>query len=244
MFDRSKYKDFAKKQLQSRWLVPVLMVLFTQFVFFFMDLPSFSGGLNSIDFNTFPTLDYASQVAAIEEAFTNPFYNIIELLKNMVAFVFEFACIGVYIKMSRSPEPVTFADYIENFSSWGRAILTGLRQVIFIFLWSLLFVIPGIIKYYSYSMMFYISAEFKDISVSKVMKLSKEITKGHKMDLFVLDLSFLGWFILTALTFGIAGFFVVPYYNMTRLNACHALLKEAVDKGIITMEDLRGSSNE
>lgn len=244
MFDRPKYKDFAKRQLKNRWKIPVFMFIFTEAIFILLDIPGMSGGINAIDMSTFPTLDYASQVAAMEAAFMNPVTNTLDFVRTLISFIFELACISVYIKMSRSPEPVKFSDYIEGFSSWWRAVRTGLLQTIFVFFWSLLFVIPGIVKYYSYSMMFFLSAEFPDVSVRKTMQISKVITKGHKMDLFILDLSFLGWFILTGLTCGIAGLYVVPYYNMTKVNACHGLLKEAINRGVISMEDLRGTKSE
>ena len=140
--------------------------------------------------------------------------------------------------MSRSPEPVTFGVFIEGFNNWARAILGILWESLWIFLWTLLFVIPGIIKAIAYSQMFYIIVEYKDISVTKAMRISIDITRGHKWDLFVMYLSFIGWDILSALTLGILELWLAPYKNMTYTNAYHALIKEAIEKGIIKPEDL------
>ena len=82
------------------------------------------------------------------------------------------------------------------------------------FLWSLLFVIPGIIFAYKMAMSQYILADevSEDTKVKAVMNKSKEMMNGHKMDLFVFQLSFIGWFFLVGLTFGIAAIWVMPYY--------------------------------
>ena len=156
-----------------------------------------------------------------------------------IAFVLEIAEINLYLKMSISPEPVSFGTFIEGFALWARGILASLWAGLWIFLWSLLFIIPGIVKAYAYSMTLYLVAENPELSVTKALKISKEITKGHKMDLFILDLSFIGWEFLCLFTAGIGYLWLVPYINMTKTNAYHALLKEAVSSGNITVEDLK-----
>lgn len=94
-----------------------------------------------------------------------------------------------------------------------------LRQL-YIFLWSLLFIIPGIIKSYEYRMVPYILAEDPGMSASDAFYRSKCLMTGSKFDAFVFDLSFIGWFLLDSITFGIAGiFYVRPYY----FNACAEL---------------------
>ena len=84
-----------------------------------------------------------------------------------------------------------------------------------IFLWSLLFIIPGIIKAYEYSMVPYILAENPNISCERAFELSKKMTKGEKWKIFVLDLSFIGWMLLGVLLCCIGQIFVMPYYEAT-----------------------------
>lgn len=84
-----------------------------------------------------------------------------------------------------------------------------------VILWSLLFVIPGIIKELEYSMIPYILAENPNISTSEAFAQSKQMTTGQKMDLFILGLSFLGWLILGAICCGIGTLFVNPYIEAT-----------------------------
>lgn len=87
---------------------------------------------------------------------------------------------------------------------------------LFIFLWSLLLVIPGIIKSYEYRMIPYILSENPDINRSRAFELSKYMMNGQKWDTFVLDLSFIGWNILSSITLGIVGiFYVNPYIEST-----------------------------
>lgn len=89
-------------------------------------------------------------------------------------------------------------------------------MTLFTFLWSLLFLIPGIVKSYSYSLTPYILAKYPGIPAREALKLSMKIMDGRKWELFVLHLSFIGWGILSALTFGIlAIFFVSPYFMIT-----------------------------
>ena len=89
---------------------------------------------------------------------------------------------------------------------WGM-LLTG----IFVFLWSLLLVIPGIIKLFSYSMTKYILEEYPELSASEAIDRSRAMMRGHKFDLFWLYLSFIGWAILCVLTAGIGYLWLVPY---------------------------------
>lgn len=140
--------------------------------------------------------------------------------------------------MSRSPEPVSLKGFVEGLNNWARALLGALWQLLWVFLWSLLFLIPGIVKAYAYSQMFFIITEYKDVSVTKAMRISMLITKGHKWDLFVMDLSFLGWAILCGLTLGIGALWLEPYMNMSKVNAYHAMLKEALESGLLKPEDL------
>ena len=236
MFERKKYKSFAKKQLSGRWKVPILVTLVVAIISTIFSLPDLMQMIRSGYLNAIFNGDYNSAPDALNSATSTSL--ITSLVSSCVSAILELATIGVYIKMSRSPEPVYFSDFIEGFNNWARAILGILWQILWVFLWSLLFIIPGIIKTIAYSQMFYILAEYKEVSVTKAMRISIEITKGHKWDLFVLALSFLGWIILSVFTLGLLNFWLNPYQNMTYVNAYHALMKEALESGRITPEDL------
>ncbi len=98
-------------------------------------------------------------------------------------------------------------------------VLMLVLRAIFTFLWTLLLIIPGIIKHYAYAMVPFILADeaMSDDDHKNAITKSRELMNGHKFELFVIDLSFIGWFILSALTFGILYvLYVQPYYMQTR----------------------------
>ncbi len=116
-------------------------------------------------------------------------------------------------------EGKNFELLIEGFKkSLVTSIVANILIGIFVFLWSLLFIIPGIIKYYAYSMTHYIIAENPEIDFFEAIKESEKLMKGHKFRLFKLQLSFIGWFILGALAFGVGLFFVYPYFQLAHAN--------------------------
>jgi len=87
----------------------------------------------------------------------------------------------------------------------------------------LLLVIPGIVKGFSYSMAIYILAENPEITATQALDESQRMMYGHRLELFILHLSFLPWLFLTGVTFGIAGIYVIPYMQATLTNYYNAL---------------------
>ena len=112
--------------------------------------------------------------------------------------------------------------------NWGNVILTMFLRNLFIVLWALLLVIPGIIKAYSYRLVPYILKEHPELSAMEAITLSRRMMNGHKADAFVLDLSFLGWILLSALTCGILHiFYVGPYIQATDAELYRAIAAAA-----------------
>lgn len=117
---------------------------------------------------------------------------------------------GYFIKNTDSKP--SFADAfsgfkVKYFRNIGTLLLTGIKLLF----WSLLLVIPAIVKSYEYAIIPYILADDAEISSKDAFKKAKEMMKGNKMRLFKLNLSFIGWFILCVLTCGAGTFFVIPY---------------------------------
>lgn len=110
---------------------------------------------------------------------------------------------------------------------WEQSVLLNFFRGLFLFLWTLLFVIPGIIKSYSYSMTNYIMADEPDISALDAITKSRKLMRGHKFSLFILDISFLFWGLLAAITFGIANIYVKPYIEATKANFYLKVKEEA-----------------
>ena len=97
------------------------------------------------------------------------------------------------------------------FSIWKTTAATRFLKTLYCFLWSLLFIIPGIIASYSYAMTGYILAEHPELTASEAIARSKEMMSGNRFRLFCLHLSFIGWAILCAFTFGIGNLWLTPY---------------------------------
>lgn len=123
----------------------------------------------------------------------------------------------VFLKITKG-ETVTVGNIFYGFEDLWTAIKAQLFINLFISLWSLLLIIPGIVKAYAYSMTFFILAENKGMPVLEAITLSRKMMDGHKMDLFLLFLSFIGWFLLVVITFSIAGIWVYPYFYATVTN--------------------------
>lgn len=106
---------------------------------------------------------------------------------------------------------VEIADMFLGFKNFLSAFLLWFINLILIWLWSLLFIIPGIVKAYAYSMSHYILADNPDMDVNQARLRSIEMMNGNKWRLFCLDCSFIGWAILCVLTCGILSYWVIPY---------------------------------
>ena len=98
--------------------------------------------------------------------------------------------------------------------------------------------IPMFIKSIEYNFATFFTAEFPELGIRKALRHSITIAKGHRWDIFVLELSFIGWFLAGFISFGIGFFWVLPYYYMTMTNTYHALLQDALESGKILPEDL------
>lgn len=122
----------------------------------------------------------------------------------------------------------------ENFS--GRFVsnmATFLLYNVYIWLWSLLFFIPGIVKSYSYAMTFYILNDNPEMGANEAITRSREMMNGHKWQLFCLHFSFIGWILLSMLTCGLLMFMVTPYMNTATAEFYEKLKRdEMIAKGI------------
>lgn len=106
-------------------------------------------------------------------------------------------------------------DLFSQFDRFAVGFLQKLLRSLYTFLWSLLLVIPGIIKHLSYAMTPYILADHPEMTAKQAIKLSQELMDGYKGDLFMLGLSFIGWDLLNLLTLGIGSFWLNPYKEAT-----------------------------
>ncbi|MCM1078395.1 MAG: DUF975 family protein [Bacteroidales bacterium] len=141
--------------------------------------------------------------------------NLSALLLLPMTYAFTVGMLGLV--RGKKVAPGMLFDYYTNSSVWALCVLTGIYTI----LWSLLFLVPGIIKYYSYSMAPYLLKDNPEMTADEAICASMKMTRGCKMKLFLLDLSFIGWVLLSVLTLGLGFLLLSPY-----MYSAHAVFYE------------------
>lgn len=162
----------------------------------------------------------------------------IAILRILIGYIFEVGGRKYFIQLAEGDSELKFLMYGFRESRYFNIVLTMLLRGVYLFLWFLLFIIPGIIKSYAYRMVPYILADNPDIGYNRAIELSNQMTDGQKFEIFVLDLSFIGWFILGLLLLGIGTFFVNPYVDATNAELYLSLRERAIRAGLTTPEEL------
>ena len=128
----------------------------------------------------------------------------------------EYGQAYIFLKQARDRQPVQLGDMFRGFQDdFGGTFLIGFLSQLFVALWSLLFLIPGIVKSYAYSMAYYVKLDYPDYGWKACIDESRRLMNGHKWEKFVLDLSFLGWILVGALCLGVGTLWVTPYMAAT-----------------------------
>ena len=157
---------------------------------------------------------------------------LINALIQVVLYIFS-AGFLIFILNTVKSAGAVYGNLLDGFALAGKLILLALLESLFIFLWSLLFLIPGIIAAYRYRMAKFLLLDHPEMGVAESLRISKQMMYGHKWECFVLDLSFLGWQILAALPYiGYAvSVWTVPYINTTYVLYYMALAGKPVTVG-------------
>ena len=138
--------------------------------------------------------------------------SILGLAQFLIGGAIELGFATFLLRQHRREE-LDFQDLFSQFHRFGQGFAQKFLRILYITLWSLLFVIPGIVKSYAYAMTPFIMAENPEMSANDAITASRELMDGHKGDLFILDLSFIGWGILAAVTCNIGHLALNPYRN-------------------------------
>jgi len=141
-----------------------------------------------------------------------------------------------FIKASERNIDLDHLGYSFREKRYVNILKTMLLMTVYLMLWLLLFVIPGIVKSYAYAFVPYILADNPNLSPNEAITLSRKMTDGHKFNMFVLDLSFLGWKLLGLLACCVGILFVNPYYNATFTELYLFLRAKAIEDGIANNE--------
>ena len=212
MFNRLAYKKSALATLKNSWALSCILTIIFLFI-------------SGMSFMASPVVN--SAVTGIISV------GIISVLMKIIS---DFPSTST--NYSDSGSEISFSTFLEVLENhWVNALLGGLWRFLWLFLWTLLFVIPGFVKWYSYSMMYFVMAENPKLSAMKALDISKVLTNGHKADLLMFDLSFLGWLILCCFTSGLGFIWLYPYYTMTKTHAYYDLKKMALAQNRLTPAD-------
>lgn len=178
-------------------------------------------------------LNYAD-VAAMYQPIP-PIAGLLMLSLFIVGFFIEIGFMGYCLKLSRNEE-ADIKTLFDSFAFFFKIIWLGILQYVFTLLWSLLFIVPGIMASYSYRQAFYILLDNPHKSALECIRESKRLMNGHRFDLFVLDISFIGWLILDRFVeayaiFRLFSIWLSPYMGVTRACFYLRLLEDATTAG-------------
>lgn len=188
----SEYRAQARAVLSGKWTTPVVATLIFLLI---------GGLLNVIS-------------GPIAEAIMGPKLAVVPnlLLTCLVTLPLSYGFVICFLNFLREGgQDIPFETLFSGFKDYKRIVSTLLLMTIYIALWSLLLLIPGIIKAYSYVMTPFILKDHPEMSNNEAIELSMSMMEGHKMDYFILQLSFIGWCLLTILTLGIGLLWVEPW---------------------------------
>lgn len=157
-------------------------------------------------------------------------FGVLTLLTLPMTYAADIAVLNLSRNRVKPQPECLFNVYRDNL---GKAFLVPFLMLLFIYLWTLLFIIPGVIMAYAYSMAVFVANDNPELSAMDAIKKSRELMRGHKWDLFVLDLSFIGWILLSILTCGLGLLFLVPYIEAAHAEFYRELTEEAVDAQVV-----------
>ena len=215
--DRLKLKNSAKESLKGHYVEFFKMILVYVLISFVV---GFAAGL--LD-NIFKTTWTVGEQVLFGQTYPQTLSLFSTLGEIVLTAAFAFGMTSFFLKISRNEE----VTYKELFNKTGFAvffIVVSFLVALFVGLWSLLLIIPGIIATYAYKMVYFIKLDNPEIGALEAITKSKEMMKGHKWEFFVLELSFIGWMILGPLTLGILYFWLVPYMAVTECNFYNNLI--------------------
>lgn len=233
MWDRKELKARGKVAMKAnywRCVVAGMVVALTSGAGSMLSSSRVSGGTNNEELQS--TLSNMSEEELVTVAAVILGVVGLIMVVSFVLNVFVFSPLevgGRRFFVVNSEEPAQLGELGFSFrNGYLHVALAMLRRNVQLLLWSMLFFIPGIVKGYSYRMVPYILAENPDMSGGEAIALSRRMMNGQKWNAFVLDLSFLGWAILTALTLGLVGILYMNPYKAATDAELYRTLREGV----------------
>ena len=215
MKTNTQYKNEALAALKGHWapavLASVVFVAITLLCLAPQEVPVLSG---SFDAEEVSAMAVAGDLPGVLEAYSSlsSWSSLGGLLRIFLYNVLTVGLAVAFLLLLRNGDDRLTSNMFEvSFKRYWHKVWGMFLMYLFIALWSLLFIIPGIIKTFSYAMTPYILEENPQLSANEAIDRSRAMMKGHKFDLFWLFLSFIGWLLLSILTLGIGLLWLIPY---------------------------------
>ena len=161
-------------------------------------------------------------------------FAILSAVISVLAIPFNYGIDGYFLNHVRGFNPEWKSPYVEGKDRFSKYLEVGFITGLVVFLWSLLFIIPGIIKAYAYSMVPYIIHDNPNLSNQDARRISDLMTKGHKGELFVKDMSFIAWYLLIGCTCGLASAYVLPYVKTVEAMYYEGFKDNAIRTGLVS----------
>lgn len=152
------------------------------------------------------------------------------VLAIIITYPLAYGFAILFLDLFREGKPIDIGKLFDGFKDFGRVWGTLILVAIYTILWTCLLIIPGIVKSYSYALTLFILKDEPELKYNAAIEKSMRMMDGYKMKLFLLDLSFIGWMILSILTLGIGLLFLQPYMNTARAAFYEDLKAELSDR--------------
>ncbi len=219
-------KKAAWAALKGNWSPAVVGAIFLSVITTLFAAPAYCLNMATMDIQPFSDMN-----PMLLLAFSNSSMLLNFFLLYPLGLGYAVAHKDLYVngdaRVTRNTVMHTFKGYLRN-------LLTLLLVYVFVVLWSLLFLVPGIVKGYAYAMAPFIIKDNPELSPNQAINLSMKMMKGHKFQLFCLYLSFLGWVLLSVITLGVALLWVMPY-----MQTAFAAFYQEVRNEYLTRESIK-----
>ena len=202
----SDYRRIARERLDSNWKVSILTGLVAVML---------GGGISGVvnfNWNINERITDVHPALAHILALITGIVSLLALAQFIIGGTVQLGYARYLLKQQDSGE-LKLQDLFSQFHRFGDGFIQAFLRNLYIILWTFLFIIPGLIKTFSYAMTPFIMADYPELTPSEAITASRELMDGHKSDLFLLGLSFIGWDLLSLLTLGILNLWIIPYKN-------------------------------
>ncbi|MBN2260044.1 MAG: DUF975 family protein [Clostridiales bacterium] len=205
--DFKEFKQHAKSKLSDHWPILIVITIIVLIV-------SGMGDNSARQFSNGFAVDYGKSAGS--------------LLSLILSGPLALGTANFYLRLVNKNE-AKIERFFDGFKNFLNAFVLHVMTTVFILLWTLLLIVPGIIAAINYSMAFLIMSENEDISPMDAIEKSKMLMKNHKMEYFSFILSFFGWVIIGILTFGLGFLYLYPYFYASKIYFYRSIKGETED---------------